>query len=168
VEVTRSINEFLRGDLLGASRPEQSRGRDLTVRSVLDRAAASIGDRFTNQPLVEAGIRTSIGGAYRSLGEYNQAQDHLKQALTLRQQHLGEDAPDTLRSINQLAAVHWAQGRYEQAKQMWRQVLSARKQQLGQDDRATLAAQTNLALSLRAQGKLSDAEPRLKQASDCL
>ena len=37
---------------------------DLKVRTALDRAAATIGDRFTGQPLVEASIRQTIGETY--------------------------------------------------------------------------------------------------------
>ena len=52
------------------------------MRDVLDRAAQNIEGRFSDQPLVEAAVRTSIGTAYGSLGEYDEAQQHLEARAT--------------------------------------------------------------------------------------
>ncbi len=76
------------------------------MRTVLDRAAARIPGKFDRQPLVEASIRQTIGNAYRDLGLYPEAQRHIERALDLRQRFLGEDHPDTLESMNDIAELY--------------------------------------------------------------
>jgi hypothetical protein len=62
--IARAVNDFLLGDLLGQydSVPQFSDefggDSDFTVSEAIDRAAAKIGERFQDQPLVEAAIRT--------------------------------------------------------------------------------------------------------------
>ena len=48
-----------------------------------------------------------------------------RQALGLRETVLGKENPDTLRSMNNLAAVLSDQGKYEQAEEMFRQALKS-------------------------------------------
>lgn len=52
-------------------------GRNLTVRELLDRAAAEVGGWVGDQPDIEARVREMIGGAYLSLGQYDRAEEHL-------------------------------------------------------------------------------------------
>ena len=75
-----SINEFLEQDLLAQADPNvqvdknTQRDPDLKVRTALDRAAKRIQGRFEGQPLIEAGIRQTIGKSYDDLGLYAEAQ----------------------------------------------------------------------------------------------
>lgn len=69
------------------------------VRDALDRAAASIGDRFQNQPEVEAEIRNTIGSTYFNLNIVSMAKSQLESAYALRKQHLGPLHPDSLESL---------------------------------------------------------------------
>ena len=88
------MNDFLLGDLLGQvdSVPQFSDefggDSDLTVMEAIDRAAAKIGERFHDQPLVEAAIRTVIGNGYGRLARHQLAVEHLERAVTLRRDHL--------------------------------------------------------------------------------
>jgi serine/threonine protein kinase len=89
--IARAVNDFFHGDLLGqaASAPQFSQeiGGEpyLTVKEALDRAASRIGERFRDQPLVEAAIRTTIGEAYKNLGKDQLGVPHLERAVALRQ-----------------------------------------------------------------------------------
>ncbi len=64
---TRAISDFLQTDLLGQAsaaaqaRPDNKPDPDLKVRTALDRAAARIGGKFKDMPLVEASLRYTIG-----------------------------------------------------------------------------------------------------------
>ena len=77
--IARAVNDFLQVDVIGQAKSSAPLARDiegdphLTVREALDRASARIGQRFQNQPLVEAAIRTAIGESYSSLSEYSLA-----------------------------------------------------------------------------------------------
>jgi hypothetical protein len=46
---------------------------------------------------------------------------------------LGEDHPDTLTSMANLASTLWNQGRWEEAEQLFMQVVKTSKAKLGED-----------------------------------
>lgn len=72
--VAQAVNDFLQNDLLAqASSESQSRANakpdpNVTVRTLLDRAAQRIDWKFTNQPEVEFALRNTMGAAYSDLG----------------------------------------------------------------------------------------------------
>ena len=113
-KIAKAVNEFLNDDLLAAVSPEEQ-GRDVTMRQVLDVASKSIEGKFSDEPLVEASIRWTLGHTYESLGEYQQAELHLRRALGLRRTELGTEHDKTLRAMDSLASVLVDQGRYEEA-----------------------------------------------------
>src|SRR5204863_314266 len=76
---------------------------DLKVRTALDRAAEKVGKSFRDQPRIEAAIRRTIGNAYRGVGEYARATEHLRRAAELSRDQWGGDHPDTLNTLNDLA-----------------------------------------------------------------
>jgi hypothetical protein len=105
---TQAVNDFLTGDLLAQAdatiqaNTHQAANPDLTVREALDRAATSVGTRFSGQPLVEAAVRHTIGASYTALGAGESALPHLQRALELRRAALGPDHPDTPRHARSL------------------------------------------------------------------
>ena len=76
---------------------------DITLREVLDGAAATIDGEFPDQPLVEAEVRNMIHSMYLKLGEYELAVPHAREMLAIRERELGEDDPQTLVAMNLLA-----------------------------------------------------------------
>ncbi len=157
--IARAVNDFLRGDLLGQvdSAPEisQEPGEDtyLTVKEALDRAAARIGQRFQDQPLVESAIRTTIGEAYISLSEHELAVPHLERAVTLRKAQVGPDSPDALRSMRALAEAYRRVSRYADSLALQQQILDNRMAQFGPDHPETLASVGDLARAYRSAGQ---------------
>jgi hypothetical protein len=71
---------------------------------------------------------------------------------------LGEERPDTLASIDNLAEVLRLQGRYKQAEEMHQQALGLRETLLGKEHPDTLMRTNELAVVLRDQGKYEQAE----------
>ncbi len=159
--IARAVNDFLQGDLLGQVRSvpassEASTGNpSLTVREALDRAAAKIGDRFRDQPLVEAAIRMSIGSAYNRLYWTGNglAVPHLERALELRQAHLGPDHPDTCASMHSLAGAYQFVDRQREAIALLERRLEIGKARLGPDHPETLAFMASLANAYRHAGR---------------
>ncbi len=160
----RAINEFLQNDLLAqAGATAQARARtkpdpDLKVRTALDRAAARISEAFGTQPLVEASIRHTIGKAYKDLGLYPDAQQHLERAVQIRRELLGENHPETIRGMSDLALVYRYAGKYPQAESLGAQVLALQTRILGEQHRDTMAAMSSLMELLRSQGRYPQAE----------
>jgi serine/threonine protein kinase len=70
------VTTFL-SDMLASVDPGQS-GKDVSVRQVLDQASKTISEKFTNNPLVEARLRSTIGTSYFGLGVYEEAERHLR------------------------------------------------------------------------------------------
>src|SRR5262249_25100544 len=80
-------NEFVQYDLMIHENTDPKFGANnagnpnLTVKEALDLAAAKVGKRFHDKPLVEAGIRTAIGYAYGNLGLPKETLFHFERAL---------------------------------------------------------------------------------------
>ena len=92
-ERAQAVTRFLT-ETLSLADPEVSLSPDLSVRTILDRAAADVERAFTGQPEAEAMIRTTIGRAYASLGEDHLADTHLRRAVALL------DGLDEVRSLD--------------------------------------------------------------------
>src|SRR5205823_270248 len=113
-------NDFLRNDLLAEAAPaKNARNKKVTVEEVLGRAALRVAGKFAQQPRIEAAIRQTIGGTYFALGDYPAAQFHLERALEVRRDVLGEEHPDTLNSMNDLALLHKVQGQFSKAEPLY-------------------------------------------------
>jgi tetratricopeptide (TPR) repeat protein len=172
--IAKAVSDFMQGDLLGQvfSVPEFSEpsagNPDLTVREALDRAAARIGDRFRDQPLVEAAIRTTIGDAYMRLYQSGNglAVPHLERALKLRQDHLGPDHPDTLASMNSLANAYQLLDRHREAIALMERRLESGKATLGSDHPETLDFMARLAWTYQAAGRWDLSVPLFEQLLD--
>jgi serine/threonine protein kinase/tetratricopeptide (TPR) repeat protein len=160
-----AVSEFLRNDLLGqsdlANQPGEGPGRDpdVTVRTLLDRAALRIEGKFRQEPLTEAAIRLTIGKAYRALGHYPEGQRQLERSVELYAAQLGANHPATLDSKSNLAYLYGAQGRYDRAEPLSEEVVKGRTARLGADHPDTLTSKNNLAQQYRAQKKFERAEP---------
>ncbi len=77
---------------------------------------------------------------------------------------LGEDHPDTLASLNNLALLYKKQGRYEEAEPLHIQALEKCRAVLGEDHPDTLGSLNNLAALYGSQGRYAEAEPLYVQA----
>jgi serine/threonine protein kinase len=129
--IARAVNDFLQNDLLRQVNsfpidPDQfNANQRLTVKEVLDRAAARIGDRFNGQPSVEAAIRMAIGQSYESLSLHLLAIPHFERAVALRRANLGSDHPATLASMERLIGNYGFSGRSRDAVILAEEVLSS-------------------------------------------
>jgi serine/threonine protein kinase/tetratricopeptide (TPR) repeat protein len=157
--IARAVNDFLQQDVLRQVdtdpqfRDESSGNTNLTVKEALVRAAAKIGARFQDQPLVEAAIRMVIGDAYQSVAESTLAVPHLERAVALRQAHLDPDHPNTLASMNRLAGIYSWAGRHTDAITLYQKVLDNRQARLGPDDPKTLQCVCLLATAYQMAGQ---------------
>jgi non-specific serine/threonine protein kinase/serine/threonine-protein kinase len=157
--VARAVNDFLNKDLLAQAGPAQQSDRDLKLRTILDRASGKIAGRFSDQPLVEAAIRQTLGNAYDELGEYASAQTHLERGLNLYRRERGDEYPATLTAMVSLAYVLLDRGQYDQAKPLFDQALAVRRRRLGEEHSDTLAVLEKIGQWHYYQGQFSLAEP---------
>ncbi len=145
--------------LLSSVRPSAARGRDATMlREILDGAATEVGSALDTDPEVEATMRTVLGITYRDLGEYEPAEHHLRAALELRRQALGDDHPSTLESMEDLGWTVQRRGRYDEVESLHRELMERRTRELGGEDPRTLVAMHMLAHVYQNQFRLAEAE----------
>ncbi len=96
-------------------------------------------------------------------GWFDKAQGMAEASLQARERVLGEDHPDTLSSMTNLALIHLKQGRLAIAEELLVQVSKLKKQMLGEQHPDTLVSMTNLASTYQEQGRLAEAEELLIQ-----
>ncbi len=172
--ITRVINDFLRNDLLAQASAESQAefgttpNPNLTVREALDRAAARVGERFREQPRVEATIEQTIGDTYLEIGLYPQALPHLERSLTLRRRDLGDKHPDTLAVMESIGTLYLSDGKLSEAEPYLDGAAQGLRSARGPDHPETLKALRGLAHLYFAQDKLAEAEDLITQARNIL
>jgi tetratricopeptide (TPR) repeat protein len=149
-------------EMLTSAGPEQARGRELTVRNVLDAAAKKIeAGGMAQQPEVEAAVRDAIGTTYQGLGLYAEAERQLRTAID---RHPPGDPLAVASLKNRLAAILFDAGNYRAAIPIAEDVLAIRRQQLGPRHKDVATALANLGGMYLGNKDLKAAEPVLRES----
>jgi tetratricopeptide (TPR) repeat protein len=111
----------------------------------MEAALPFVDQSFTDQPLIEARLRMTMGWSFWCVGDAEIAAGQFERARTLYTRHQGPDDPDTLRSMNHLANCYGDLGRYAEALQLHEETLGVRKVKLGADHPDTLMSMSNVA-----------------------
>ncbi|KAL5386219.1 hypothetical protein DPSP01_004302 [Paraphaeosphaeria sporulosa] len=90
-------------------------------------------------------------------GRYEEAKELEVQVMETRKRVLGEEHPDTLTSIANLASTYRNQGRWKEAEELEVQVMETRKRVLGEEHPDTLTSMSNLAFTLQSQARHKEA-----------
>jgi tetratricopeptide (TPR) repeat protein len=96
-------------------------------------------------------------------GNYSGARKLQEQVLKIRTRLLGEEHPETLNSMHELAGSLKAQGDLTRTRELQERVLEVRARRLGNEDRDTLMSAHNLARTLYEQGNLAVARQLQEQ-----
>lgn len=163
--IAQAVNDFLQKDLLGqASAYSQTKpDPNVTVRTILDRAAQNIGSKFGSQPEVEAAIRDTIGNAYQGLGLYPESQRQLETALALSRRSLGGNNAKTLDIMSDLGLVAADGGNYKEAEQLLASAVAGDRRVLGTGNAQTLRAMNRLGVVFEDEGRYKQAESVLRE-----
>ncbi|PGG99111.1 hypothetical protein AJ79_08675, partial [Helicocarpus griseus UAMH5409] len=98
------------------------------------------------------GLLQKVGDCLYSDGRYNEAEALFSDMMALQLRKIGNEHPDTLTSMANLASTYGNQGRWKEAEELELQVMEIRKRVLGNEHPATLASMANLASTYRNQG----------------
>ena len=101
--------------MLAAARPQRAKGREVSVREILDIAARRLDEDSAMLPEVETNLQQTIGFSYSSLAIYDRAMTHLQQAHRLAVQTQGADSEEAARALSGMAQVHMLQGNLDEA-----------------------------------------------------
>ncbi len=97
-------------------------------------------------------------------GKYAEATAIAQQALTLAEQGLDKEHPNTLKSLVNLAVLYQDLGRFGEAEPLYKRVLEASERVLGTEHPNTLKSVAHLAALYQDLGRYGEAEPLYKHA----
>jgi len=147
-------------DLLGAADPDEVKGKDYTVRQLLDDFDRGLGARLSEEPEVEASVRVTMARAYLALGLPDRAEPHVASALEIRAADAKSAAfADALASRVRL---EHARARFAEAAATATEVVALRRR--GGDGGALARALDDLADMLRHVARFDEAEAAGREA----
>ncbi len=161
--VAEEVNSFLNDDLLAAMDPEHE-GAQVTVRQVLDKAAASLEGRFDGEPRVEAALRTTIGTSYAKLGDYDAAVEHVERAMELRAGDPLSDVYERGEAMQKTAWVWRGLGRVQEAIDLYEDALERLESETPPNTRAIASVRNDMALTLAEAGRVDEAMTQFETA----
>jgi serine/threonine protein kinase len=161
---SQAVIRFLTDDMLGAADPTVARGRELTVKDALDRAAKHVEEKLKDRPLVEAAVREALAKTYDSIGRPDIALIHEQVALEHRRRLLGSDDRQTLTAMNDTAYLLQENRRLTEAEPLYLESLERRRRAFGESDPDTLESIHNLGYLRFDQGRVQEAETLYRQA----
>jgi serine/threonine protein kinase len=162
--IAEKVNEFINTSLLGKADPHEEPNRNLTVSEVLDRAILSIKVQFVDQPLVEAGIGSTIGDSLLNLGRIDEAES---QAIAIRDPYLKAGIvtknPRTIKVDYTLALILQRRGFHQQSIDKMERLLHLSSQSSGSEAFPTLWIATSIAELRIGLGQPQQAERQLRE-----
>jgi len=107
-----------------------------------------------------------LAAFYYGQGAYAAAEPWQKKGVEVLRDRLGEDHPDYLTTLHNLAFLYESQGRYGDAEPLYLKVRDIKKQVLGEEHPSYLITLHNLAGLYQSQGRYGDAEPLYLKVRD--
>ncbi len=157
-------SDFLQG-MLGSIDPDIAEGKDTTLlRLILDRAAQRVNSDLVGQPEVKATIHLTIANTYQSIGLYDVAEPHFREALRLRQKRFGGDHVEVCNSLCSLGDCLAKRGQLDSAEALLRQSLEMARRVFGDPQQETADCLTALAQVLNQKGHYKEAGPLLLES----
>lgn len=141
-EVAQAVSEFFSHEVLSAAAPYEDirQSGPPTVRDAVDRALSRIGERFREQPVIEAAIRAAAGRVYGDLPDLPAAIEQDRQALALFRDSLGPEHPRTLQTQYRLSQDLTEASRFDEAARLIAETDAVRERQAVNDPRTLYAA----------------------------
>ncbi len=163
--IARSVNELMTGMIAKANRGKQRGDPNITVRAVMDAAAAELNaGATTHEPEVEAALRGAIGDTYIALGLYDAAEPLLRAAVDQRVRIAGSESLEVARSRYDLARLLHSKGDYQGAEALYRNVLTTQRKFHGDAHTDVAYALESLAALFWSKRDYAAAEPLFHEA----
>lgn len=109
-----SNSDMLKQALLAAT-PEEAKGKDPSVRQLLDEISEQLRTDDPVNPLVAADTHQTLSQAYLSLGVYESAQEHADLGFEIYERELGSDSAEAIYALAQRGLVLSRRDRYNDA-----------------------------------------------------
>jgi serine/threonine protein kinase len=159
-QVTKFFQSMLNG--VGSS---VAHGRDRTMLlEILDQTAERVGKDLTDQPEVEAKLRTIMATLYNDLGNSAKGEEMARRALAIHEQVSGPNSLQSAAALNLLGAILMIERKVPEAERAHSAALAIRRPQLGDENVDTATSLNNLAETYRDERRLKEAEKMARKA----
>jgi serine/threonine protein kinase len=160
LEVTKFLEDMLNG--VG---PSVALGQDTTLlRGILDRTAERVGKEMTDQPAVEAELRSLIGRIYLEIGDYKQGEVMLRTALMINRKLFGVESKESASSLNDLGLALMEEHKLSEGEEVDLEALAIRRRLFGNENADTATSINDLGSLYREDGKLAESERLSREA----
>ncbi len=161
---SQKVTAFLK-EILNGIGPSVARGPGtVMVRDILDHTAERVGKEMTDQPAVEADLRSLMAKLYEQIGEYSRAEEMERAALAIRRNYFKPGTAEMAASFHDLGLELMSQHKLSEAEQMQSESLAIRKRLFGNDNADTAASLNDLSAVYRDEGRLTEAESMAREA----
>jgi non-specific serine/threonine protein kinase/serine/threonine-protein kinase len=157
---TQAVLDFVENRILAAARPEGlfgGLGPEITLKKAIAAALPFVATSFSDQPLIEARLRFTLGASFYYLGDAPRSMEQEEVALRLFKKYLGPDHFETRRCEYCLAYSYKDAGRLDGALALCEGNLAATKAKFGPDSQYTLLSASLLAHIEAALGRDAEA-----------
>lgn len=165
-DIALQVSAFL-DDLFRAPDPfgnSPERLDTMRVRAIVDRGAARVLADLADQPTIQARMLAVLGGVYRNLALYDEADTLLSVALGIRSDLHGPGHPDVADVQARLALVLRDKGDYQRADSLLRAAITTRRTHLGPRHPDVARALADLGETLRLASRFDEADSVLREA----
>jgi serine/threonine protein kinase/Tfp pilus assembly protein PilF len=157
-----AVTTFL-AEMLDAADP-RVKGKDVSVRSIIDSAAVTIGEKFAEQPLVRARLMQTMSNVYVGLGHYAEARPLVEGAVAIREKELSSDHPDVAYSLDRQAIILMETGNGAAAIPLYERALAIWERVEGAEGPSVAIVLNNLANVYWSSGDCATARPLMERA----
>lgn len=161
---TTLVQRFLR-DLITGDEAEVGPSRELRVRTLLERGAASA-DLLSRDPDLQSELYETLGTMFQELGDLAQADTLLTKGLAIRAGHLPSDDPQVIAARINLSLLRTEQSQLEDAERMSAEALRQAAAALPSSHAVVLKARLALGKALVEKGDYPRAIVLLQEAVD--
>jgi serine/threonine-protein kinase len=164
-DVALAVSSFLEG-LFEATDPfATTQRRDtLRIRDFLDEGARKVREGLDDQPLVQARLFTTLGKAYRNLGQFEPAAPLLQDALAIVQRELGPTSAEFATVQTSLAQLHIDQGEHDDGEALLRSSLEILRRDSSEHARVLATTVGVLGNVFQDAGRFPEAEGAYREA----
>jgi serine/threonine protein kinase len=158
-----AVNEYLVHGMIGEADPRLHQGKDVTVRAVLDRAAARAHQAFAAEPDLEEAVRLELGRSYLSVGQPHAAVEQFTEAETLCRRVYGATHRSSLTARLYRLAARVRCGEYAAVLSEADPLLPLLRREVGPEDPLTLRLLEECARCRRELGQYPEAQRLLEE-----
>jgi serine/threonine protein kinase/tetratricopeptide (TPR) repeat protein len=152
-------------DMLAAADPDNLLKENVTVLQVMEAAVKDLDKgSLKDQPLVEAGVRDTIGNTFQGLGRYDEAEPNLRKSLAIRRAALPPGHPDIATSLNNLASLLQDKNKLADAEPLFREAIQIYRAAVPPEHANIASSLDNLAWLLQSQNRIEEADPLYREA----